>query len=398
MKRWWLIAGGIVLVLALIAGGLLLYLPPDHRTTFLIDASASEIEFRDVADAVGAAARNTSSDDALALRRFGGACDQPDNTAEVVGVGTGQADEIDTAAHAIVPAGRATLLSGILAAIDDFDRGYPFRGDVSNRVVVVARNGVDACGKDANAIRAIIEEHTQRVGVRLNFRFIAHQLTEQQVSDLSVLASAVEAQPPKRTKTAGELITTVKELSVPEGLVAEEVSVPAAPVPCDSATPEGLGREPLGDGMSYLDIKCRDRYVLARANTDPKFTDDMIMSFEFTDGAWKLQNSGTSLSCGTIPAQVWQEWGMPCEAEDVVCRADEPRITVISGTVDCADAIDIADRYRAAIDNGEPEGQGLFWNSGVWECAWPYLEGRSHAESPLACERTTDQAQIYIGE
>ncbi|WP_053715082.1 hypothetical protein [Saccharothrix sp. NRRL B-16348] len=148
---------GVVVMLGLVAAGLVVLLPPDHRLTFLIDASASDADFREVADAVGAAARNVSDDDAVALRRLGGDCDRPDNTAEVVPVGAGQGGRIDEAAHAIAPGGRATLLSGILAAIDDY---YPFRGEKSNRVVVVARNGVEACEKDAAAVRALVEEHS----------------------------------------------------------------------------------------------------------------------------------------------------------------------------------------------------------------------------------------------
>ncbi|ROP35895.1 hypothetical protein [Saccharothrix texasensis] len=217
MKRW-LTLIGVVVLLILVTVGLVAYLPPDHRVTFLVDASASGSDFREVADAVGSAARNAGDGDALALRRFGGECDRPDNTAEVVPVGEGQGGRIDEAVRSIEPGGRSTLLSGILAAIDDFDRYYPFRGDKSNRVVVVARNGVEACGKDAAAVRALVEEHSKRVEVRLDFRFVAHRLTEQQVGDLSALAAAVDAPPPRRTGTADELARAVTEPAMPGDL------------------------------------------------------------------------------------------------------------------------------------------------------------------------------------
>ncbi|WP_157619915.1 hypothetical protein [Saccharothrix sp. NRRL B-16348] len=73
-------------------------------------------------------------------------------------------------------------------------------------------------------------------------------------------------------------------------------------------------------------------------------------------------------------------------------------MTVIEGFLDCADALDIADRYLAGVDAGEAQGQGLFWNSGEWQCFWPYLEGRPHSESPLSCVRSSDESQIYIGD
>jgi hypothetical protein len=82
MKRWLLAGIAVVTVLGLAVGGVIVFLTPDHRTTFLVDASESA-DFREVADAVGAAASNMSGDDSLALRRFGGACDSV-NTAELV--------------------------------------------------------------------------------------------------------------------------------------------------------------------------------------------------------------------------------------------------------------------------------------------------------------------------
>jgi hypothetical protein len=202
VKRWLLVAGAVVVVLGLVTGGLWVLLPPDHRTTFLVDASESA-DFGEVADAVGVAASNMSADDALALRRFGGACDAG-NTAELVPPGTGQAAKISAAAREITPSGKATLLSGILAAIDDFARTYPFRGDKTNRVVVIARGAADACGKSAEEVRAIIKEHTAKAGVKIDFRFVGHKLTRDQVKVLNEIAAAADAQQPRLTKTSAE--------------------------------------------------------------------------------------------------------------------------------------------------------------------------------------------------
>ena len=54
MKRWQAAAGAVVLVVGLVIGGLWVHLTPDHRTTFLVDASESS-DFREVADEVAGA-------------------------------------------------------------------------------------------------------------------------------------------------------------------------------------------------------------------------------------------------------------------------------------------------------------------------------------------------------
>ncbi|KAA2252863.1 hypothetical protein F0L68_34430 [Solihabitans fulvus] len=397
MKRWLWGVVGVLVVLGLITGGLVIHLTPDHRTSFLIDGSGSDSDFREVADAVAAAAENSAHDEALALRRFGGACDQTGNTTELVSTGTDQARQVGEAAHAVVPSGRATLLSGVLAAIDDFSHTYPFRGAKSNHVVVVARDGGDACGKDENAIRALIKEHSSQAGVHIDFRFVGHKLTVDQAKNLAVIASATDAQPPKLTQTAAELTTTVKELSVPTDLAAAEVTVPKSP--CESVTPEVLkAAYPVSSKAHYFDIKCQDRYVLAKANTDPKINDDLLVVFELDNHTWQQRVAGTLLPCGTVPQDVWQRWGAKCTRDPVVCRDGTSKVTDVSGEIGCPAAIDIADRYQAAVKAGQAQGQGLFWNSGEWSCSWPYLDGRPHSESPLQCERTTDKRTVRIGQ
>lgn len=393
VKRWLLVAGAVVVVLALVSGGLALFLTPEHRTTFLVDTSDSQADFREVADAIGTAASNMSKGDALALRRFGGACDG-DSTAELVTPGTGQAAEIGDAARAITPSGKATLLNGVLAAIDDLARTYPFRGSETNRIVVVAR-GADTCGKSADEVRAIIKERTARAGVKIDFRFVGHRLSPEQAKVLNAVAAATDARTPRLTKTSEELVTTMKEVSVPADLVAKEVKTS----PCDSVTPEVLATAyPLGDEVHYFDIRCQqDRYVLAKANTTTAVVDDLLLIFELKDQGWQHQSSGTSLPCGSVPRDVWKQWNMPCESEPVVCRAGERKVTDLDG-VGCPAAIDIADRYQAAIDAGQAQGQGLFWESGEWSCSWPYEDGFAHSQVPLKCGRTTGKPVVQIGD
>lgn len=388
-----LVAGAVVVVLGLVAGGLWVLLPPDHRTTFLVDSSESS-DFREVADAVGAAASNMSSDDSLALRRFGGACDSAD-TAELVTPGTGQAAEIGDASRSITPSGKATLLSGILAAIDNFARTYPFRGSETNRIVVVARGGADACGKSADEIRAIIKEHTARAGVKIDFRFVGHRLTAEQVKVLNEIAAASDAQKPRLTKTSDELVTTMKEVSVPVDLVAKEVKI----APCDRVTPEELKARYLPEpGLVYFDVKCvQDRYVLAILNVPARDAQDMPVVFEFKDDAWQKTLAQTDMPCSDVPKEVWKAWNYDCLVEPVVCRETQDSKVIDLDGAGCPAALDIADRYKAAIDAQQAQGQGLFWQSGDWSCSWPYEDGTRIIRSRgSACERPTTWSCSWV--
>ncbi|MDT7789340.1 MAG: hypothetical protein QOF58_7759 [Pseudonocardiales bacterium] len=388
MKRRLLVAGAVFVVLGLVAGGLWVFLPPDHRTTFLVDASESQ-DFREVADAVGAAAANMSADDSLALRRFGGECSSA-NTSELVSPGTGQAAEIGDAARSITPSGKATLLSGILAAIDDFARAYPFRGDKTNHVVVIAHGAADACGKSADEVRAIIEEHTSRAGVKIDFRFVGHRLTLDQAKVLKEIAAAADAQQPRLTKTSDELVTTMKEISVPADLVAKEIKTS----PCDTVSPESLAAAYLPEpGLVYADVKCaQDRYAFGKLHTTKIESNDMPVLFEYKENAWKFVAAQTDLECGTVPIDVWKQLDFQCVgAEPVVCRNHDPLVKDLSGGwLGCEAAMDIAGRYKAAIDAGQAQGQGLFWESGDWSCSWPYEESGAHVEAPLRCAQPKD--------
>ncbi|WP_157985175.1 vWA domain-containing protein [Lentzea terrae] len=390
MKRWMLVAGAVVVVLGLVAGGLWVLLPPDHRTTFLVDASESS-DFREVADAVGAAASNMSSADSLALRRFGGACDSA-NTAELVTPGTGQAAEIGAAARSITPSGKATLLSGILAAIDDFARTYPFRGSETNRIVVVARGSADACGKNADEVRTIINQHTARAGMKIDFRFVGHRLTPEQVKVLNEIAAATEAQKPRLTKTSGELVTTMKEVSVPADLVAKEIKTS----PCDSISAKSLAAVYMPEPkLAYVDVKCaQDQYAFAKLRTTEIESNDMPVLFEFKDDSWQFVRAQTDMPCGQVPVEVWKKLDFHCldaDAQPVICQDREPMVTDLSGGwVGCEAAMDIAGRYKAAIAAGQAQGQGKFWESGEWSCSWPYEENGAHAEAPLRCTRAND--------
>jgi hypothetical protein len=311
MKRWQAAAGAVVLVAGLVIGGLWVHLTPVHRTTFLVDASESS-DFREVADAVGTAAATMPGEDSLALRRFGGACDGS-NTAELVTPGTGQAGEIRDAARAITPDGKATLLSGILATIDDFGRTYPFRGSASNRVVVVARGGADTCGRSADEIRSLIEQHTGKAGVKIDFRFVGHRLAPDQVKVLTAIAAATGAQAPRLTKTSDELVTTMKAISVPATLVPQETPKPCASVTLAVLQPLHPVKDQQKQPARLTELNCQqDRFVLAQADLDPGTGVSFPVLFEFKDEAWHYVDANYEMFCGDVPAEVWAKWGVGC--------------------------------------------------------------------------------------
>lgn len=231
-RRWARRVLIISVALALVCGVAAFFVlraAPDHRTAFLVDTSLVENgrQFRAIADAVGSAAQNSADGDSLSMRRFGGVCGDGGNTASVVGPGTGHAQRISTSAHALTPAGKPTLESGLLAAIDDFAGYYPLRGSKRNRVVVVTSHGVDACTADQAAVRAAVRKKAADSGVRVDFRFVGYKVPRKEQRPLARLAEAVDAARPGFVDTPGELAATLEQLTVPGSPEAKHIDVPS---------------------------------------------------------------------------------------------------------------------------------------------------------------------------
>ncbi|MDR7327105.1 MULTISPECIES: vWA domain-containing protein [Catenuloplanes] len=203
---------------------------PDHRMTFLVDGSAGG-DPAAVRAAVGAAAGNTGDRDALALRRFGGECGTGDTTRELVGAGTGNKQRITDAMGTVEAAGRPALLDGVLAAIGDFDRRYPFRGRLTNRIIVIAHHGTDACHTDQAAVSARIEERIRDSGLDLDFRFVGFGVPEAEREGLTLLAGAAGAGTPVFPQTPDALEAVLDQLTVPDLPEASEITLPAPPDP-----------------------------------------------------------------------------------------------------------------------------------------------------------------------
>ncbi|MFJ4008193.1 hypothetical protein [Streptomyces sp. NPDC090026] len=202
---------------------------PEHRTVFLVDAAtvaapkAGDIyDFADVTDAVAAAALNAADGDALSLRRFGGACGTPGNTARVVTDATGNGRPIADAARGLQPTGQATLHSGILAAIDDLSESDA----THNRIIVITAHGTDACTEDTLEFEKKLRERLDSSGLELDFRFVGHRVPKAEQRDLLQIAAAGDAPEPVFTDTPKELAGALQEFVLPESYEALPVEVP----------------------------------------------------------------------------------------------------------------------------------------------------------------------------
>jgi hypothetical protein len=204
---------------------------PQYRIAFVVDTAASTPmdaghDFNTIVNAVGSAAQNVGDRDALSLRRFGGACGDPGNTAQIVSSGTHDGQQVSNAVHTLAPGGAATLQSGILAAIDDFSGFYPFRGKKSNRIIVVTSHGTDACTLDQATVTKTIRDRVSVAGLQLDFRFVGYKIPMEQQNALNQAAGATGAPKPKFVQTAADLATILKQLMIPESPDAAPLEIP----------------------------------------------------------------------------------------------------------------------------------------------------------------------------
>ncbi|MEU4443382.1 hypothetical protein AB0K14_14080 [Actinosynnema sp. NPDC050801] len=222
-----MIALAAIAVLVIVAGVVTAVIAaiPDHRTSFLLDASAGG-DTTAVVDAVDSAARNSGDGDALALRTFGGTCGDPGNTRELVPSAAGNGTRIGEAARGVNTAGEATLFDGVLAAVDDFSGIYPFRGRHRNRIIVVTTHGADACTEAQDATLKAIRDRVEAIGVRMDLRVIGYQVPDEQREALARLTEITGSAEPEFAATAAELDTVLQRLSVPDRPDADRLDVP----------------------------------------------------------------------------------------------------------------------------------------------------------------------------
>lgn len=236
----------LILVVAMTVGAIVFVVVqfvPGYRTTLLIDTSATDsADFAAVRTAVVATADNAGGGDAMALRRFGGTCADPGNTAEVVGSGIGNRQKIGRAARTLASGGQATLGSGILAAIDDFSGRYPFRGRDGNRIVIVTSHGIDACTSNPAVLRAAVQKRAEEVGVDLSLRFIGYKVPTRDQAALTQLATAGGGdQRSAFVSNPADLTATLRKFTLPTSADPKTITLPAQVVTAKLCTPKQPG-------------------------------------------------------------------------------------------------------------------------------------------------------------
>jgi hypothetical protein len=229
----------VVLLLAA-AAVVVIWFVPDYRTAFVVDTSVAPAgaDPQAIGRAVGSAAGNAGSRDALSLRQFGGGCGDSANTSEIVSSGRRNGQRVRDAAGGLRQAGSPTLHSGVLAAVDDFSGLYPFRGWRVNRIVVVTSHGLDACVADQEAAMRSIRERASAAGLELEIRFVGYQVPEAEKEPLSQLASAAGAPAPSFANTVPELDIALREVTTPDAPEATEVDVPITTTTTEAPPPQ----------------------------------------------------------------------------------------------------------------------------------------------------------------
>lgn len=224
---WVLIALGVLAVVAGVAMVIVVRSVPAYRTTFLVDASATDhADFDAVRNSVATAAQNAGDRDALALRRYGGECGDSGSTRSLVGSGTGNREQVGKAARALNPQGKATLGSGLSAAIDDFSGAYPFRGSKRNRIIVVTGHGTDACASDPVALGRSLKSRAEAAGVDLDLRFVGYKVPTAGRQMFGRIAAAAGHRPPDFAEDSTQLRATLTKYTVPTSTDPEPITLP----------------------------------------------------------------------------------------------------------------------------------------------------------------------------
>lgn len=205
----------ISLVVSVLAGGggwavvvwLLPALAPTYKTEFLIDTTAGTAADgpETIASSLKTVVENSGDHDALALRSFGGQCGAENNTTQHVDFGTDNRQEITQAASGVGAGSKATLLRGIVQAVEDFSQPFAQRAKQVNRIIVVTRHGTDACDDDIAFVEKEIRNRITAAGLAIEFRLIGYQVPDDQHDQLNQIATAAQAPNPMLVNTPSEL-------------------------------------------------------------------------------------------------------------------------------------------------------------------------------------------------
>ncbi|TYB46361.1 VWA domain-containing protein [Actinomadura chibensis] len=185
---------------------------PNYRTQFLVDGAdtADSAGITAVTTSLRKAIGNSGDHDALSLRRFGGECGTSGNTVRLAGFATGNRQKITDEAARIRAGGRATLVRGIVEAVEDFSKPLASKARQVNRIIVVTRHGADACDSDTSYVENEIRSRIRAAGLSLEFRLIGYQVPAGQRQMLDRIAAAARAPRPTYAKNADELQRTLE--------------------------------------------------------------------------------------------------------------------------------------------------------------------------------------------
>ncbi|GHH42422.1 toll/interleukin-1 receptor domain-containing protein [Lentzea cavernae] len=183
-------------------------LAPTYKTMFLVDLSATGADPAAVAesrDSLRKVIGNAGDDDAVALRTFGGQCGSAGNTSQVVGFGTGNGTDISAAIDGAAVSGAATLVRGLIGAAEDFNAPFSQNAKQVNRIVVVTRNGIDACDDDVGFVERELRQRLASSGLDVEFRFVGYRLADKDKSVFDRLAAGASAPPPVLAQDPAQL-------------------------------------------------------------------------------------------------------------------------------------------------------------------------------------------------
>ncbi|MEQ4303657.1 VWA domain-containing protein [Plantactinospora sp. B6F1] len=246
---------------------------PTYKTEFLIDTTAAGTTegVATIADSLRKVIDNSGDSDALALRRFGGECGAQDNTSQLVGFGTDNRQEIADAVGGIGQGTKATLQRGIVEAVADFSKPFARRAKQVNRIIVVTRNGTDACDEDTAFVQRQISDRIRAAGLAIEFRMIGYQVRDDQQEQLTQLATGAGAPDPMFVDTPGELDAALDWFTNIEPVLRnakEIIDILNPAVEQVNAAVKAVGTGRLDTAERTLD---RARNVLA--STDTEFED-----------------------------------------------------------------------------------------------------------------------------
>lgn len=158
-----------------------------------------------IVNSLNTAVGNSGDRDALALRSFGGECGTENNTTQLVDFGTDNREEITQAVSGVREGSKATLLRGIIQAVEDFSKPFALGAKQVNRIIVVTRHGTDACDDDTAFVEKEIRDRIAAAGLAIEFRLIGYQVPDDQRDRLNQIATGAGAPDPMFVNTPSDL-------------------------------------------------------------------------------------------------------------------------------------------------------------------------------------------------